>query len=86
MPEPTTRAEARHADVEFTTELEGVALAPDFLPLAFRRVLYVLGLAGAVAAPVLAVTSPDYAVAIVTASGLLTAAALGTALANPSKL
>ncbi len=58
---------------------------PEFLPLAVRRVLYVLSLAGSVAAPVLAVTSPEYAAAIVTGAGILNAAALGTALANPSR-
>lgn len=59
--------------------------APTFLPLAVRRVLYVLGLAGAVAAPVLAITAPEYAAAIVTGASVLNAAALGTALANPAR-
>lgn len=56
-----------------------------FLPLVARRVLYVIGLIGAVAAPIVAVTNPEYAGAIVTASSLLSAAALGTALANPTR-
>nr|WP_278101888.1 hypothetical protein [Microbacterium proteolyticum] len=58
---------------------------PEFLPLPVRRVLYVLGLAAAVTAPVLAVSAPEYAAAIVTGAGILNAAALGTALANPSR-
>jgi small neutral amino acid transporter SnatA (MarC family) len=60
------------------------AAPPEFLPLAARRVLYILGLVAAVGAPILAVTHPDYAAAIVAGGGLLTTAALGTALANPS--
>lgn len=59
--------------------------APQFLPLATRRVLYVLGLASAVVAPVLAISQPEYAAAVVTAGGILQAAALGTALANPPR-
>lgn len=57
----------------------------DFLPLGVRRVLYVVALAGAAVAPVIAVTQPEYAGAIVTGSSVLSAAALGTALANPSR-
>lgn len=57
----------------------------EFLPLPVRRVLYIGALVGAVAAPVIAVTSPDYAAAIITGSSVLSAAALSTALANPSK-
>lgn len=60
------------------------ASPPEFLPLAARRVLYVAGLLGAVAAPILAVSQPDYAAAIVAGAGLLSSAALGTALANPT--
>lgn len=56
-----------------------------FLSLGVRRVLYLAGLAGAAIAPVLAVTHPEYAAGIVAGSGVLTAAALGTALANPSR-
>lgn len=56
-----------------------------FLPLGVRRVLYVVSLAGTAIAPVLAVTNPEYAAAIVAGSGVLNAAALGTALANPSR-
>ena len=56
-----------------------------FLPLAARRVLYVLALAGAAAAPVVALSHPELATAIITAAGVLNVAALGTALANPSR-
>jgi hypothetical protein len=59
--------------------------APAFLPLAARRVLYVLALAGAAAAPVVALSHPELSVAIVTSAGILNVAALGTALANPSR-
>ncbi len=64
---------------ELVIEKEG------FLSLGVRRVLYLAGLAGAALAPVLAVTHPEYAAGIVAGSGVLTAAALGTALANPSR-
>ncbi len=80
---PTTRAEAREAADDTTERI--TTSAPQFLPLGARRVLYVLGLAGAVAAPVIAVTDPSYAAAVVTAAGILNAAALGTALANPPR-
>ena len=59
--------------------------APEFLPLAARRVLYVIALLGMAAAPVVAVSNPEYAGAILTAAGALNVAALGTALANPSR-
>lgn len=87
MNEPTTRAAAREADALEPIEYGTAELVSDggFLPLPVRRVLYVLSLAGSVAAPVLAVSSPEYAAAIVTAAGVLSAAALGTALANPSR-
>lgn len=80
---PQTRAEAREP-VEFV-EAELVAEPDGFMPLGIRRGLYILGLAGAAIAPVLAVTHPEYAAGIVAGSGVLTAAALGTALANPSR-
>lgn len=81
MPEniPETRAEAREVFAEVIYD-DG-----HFLPLAARRVIYVLALAGNVVAPVLAVTNPEYAAAIVTAASTLSAAAAGTALANPSR-
>lgn len=79
---PQTRAEAREP-LEATVEL--VAEPDGFMPLGIRRALYILGLAGAAIAPVLAVTHPEYAAGIVAGSGVLTAAALGTALANPSR-
>ena len=47
-----------------------------------RLALYLLALAGSVVAPFVAVTSPDYAAAVVTASGVLNVAALGTAATN----
>lgn len=88
---PTTRAERAALLDEYQT-LEPVEFGevefidrPEFLPLAVRRVLYVLALAGNVAAPVLAISAPEYAAAIVTGSAVLGAAALGTALANPSR-
>lgn len=56
-----------------------------FLPLVVRRALYLAGLAGAVAAPIVAVTSPEYATAILSAAGVLEVAALGVALGNPSR-
>jgi hypothetical protein len=84
---PTTRAEARELEELEPVSFEGdlVFESSQFLPLPVRRVLYVLALAGFVTAPVLAVTSPDYAAAIVTGAGVLGSAALGTALANPSR-
>ncbi|MEF3405780.1 hypothetical protein [Agromyces sp. CCNWLW203] len=91
MTTPDTTAPKHAADEPISYELEPVAYAEleadsaSFLPLAARRVLYVLGLAGVVVAPVLAISQPEYATAIVTSSGILTAAALGTALANPSR-
>lgn len=69
----------------YETVLEGEIVTETFLPLTARRVLYVLSLAAAVVAPVLAVTAPEYAAAIVTASGVLAAAAGATALANPRR-
>ena len=74
MPEPV---------VEVVSELH--AEPSPFLSLGVRRVLYLAGLAGAAIAPVLAVTMPEYAAAIVAGAGVLNAAALGTALANPSR-
>lgn len=47
-----------------------------------RLALYLLSLVGAVAAPVLAVTHPEYGAAVTTAAGILTAAAGATALSN----
>lgn len=85
MTEPKTRAEARAIQPEFDPFTEIESPTGEFLPLAARRVLYVMGLAGAVVAPVVAVTQPDYAAAIVSAAGILTAAAIGTALANPPR-
>jgi hypothetical protein len=68
------------------TEPRHEALTPaEFLPLAARRVLYVIALVGMAAAPVVAISQPDYAGAILTAAGVLNVAALGTALANPSR-
>ncbi len=98
MDEPQTRAEAREASVAaaidaavadayvptVTAEL-GTVEREGFLSLGVRRVLYLAGLAGAALAPVLAVTHPEYAAGIVAGSGVLTAAARGTALANPSR-
>lgn len=84
-PTPQTRAEAREMDDE-PTILEGELIESEaFLPLAFRRALYVASLVGAVVAPVLAVSQPDYAAAIATGSGVLAAAAAGAALANPRR-
>jgi hypothetical protein len=73
---------AEPAEVEYAT-LEVADSAPEFLTLPVRRVLYIAALAGAVAAPILAVTNPEYAAAIVTGSSLLTTAAVGGALASP---
>ncbi len=58
---------------------------PAFLPLGVRRVLYIIGLAALVVAPTIGVNAPEYAQAITTAGNLLGVAALGTALANPSR-
>ncbi|RZU66741.1 hypothetical protein EV379_3107 [Microterricola gilva] len=55
-----------------------------FLPLSVRRGLYLVALAAAVAAPFVAIAAPEYAPPVVTASSILAAAAVGTALANPS--
>lgn len=71
-------------DVPQYAELEAVDTAPEFLTLPIRRVLYVSALVGAVAAPILAVTQPEYAAAIITGSSILTTAAVGGALASPS--
>lgn len=73
---PATRASVRAGhDVD----------AGEFLPLAWRRVIYLLGLAALVVAPSVAVQLPEYGEAITTAGNLLGAAGLGTALANPSR-
>jgi hypothetical protein len=58
---------------------------PDFLPLVGRRAAYVAALLLVVAAPIVAVSSPDYAAAILAAAAPLEAAALGVALANPTR-
>lgn len=47
-----------------------------------RLALYLLGIATAVAAPIVTVAAPDYGPAITTASGVLVTAALGTAATN----
>lgn len=57
----------------------------DFLTLRTRRVLYLLGLAALVVAPILTPTLPEYAAAITTSGNLLGAVGLGTALANPTR-
>jgi hypothetical protein len=80
--------ENQSAELETTYEpavVELVAEPDPFLPLAARRVLYVAGLAAVVVAPILAVQFPDYAAAVLAAGAPLTAAALGTALANPKR-
>jgi len=81
-PSPT-RAEYREGYLgEFVT----ADPAPEpFLNLATRRVLYIVGLAALVVAPTVGVNFPEYAQAIETAGNLLGAAALGTALANPTR-
>jgi hypothetical protein len=61
------------------------APAPEFLPLPIRRGGYVVALLLVVAAPIVAVSSPEYAAAILAAAAPLEAAALGLALANPSR-
>jgi len=48
-------------------------------------VLYLAGLTALVLAPSVGVNFPEYAQAIETAGNLLGAAALGTALANPTR-
>lgn len=53
-----------------------------FLPVAVRRVLYVLGLAATIAAPILGVEFPEYREGFQSAGMILQAAALGTAIAN----
>mgnify|MGYP003505354069 FL=1 len=53
-----------------------------FLPVAVRRVLYVVGLAAAVVAPILGVEFPEYRDAIMSGGIILQAAAFGTAIAN----
>ena len=50
-----------------------------------RLGLYLLGVAGAVAAPIVAVAAPDYGVAVSAAAAVLTGAALGTAASNLSQ-
>ncbi len=49
-----------------------------------RLGLYLCGIAAAVAAPIVAVASPDYGVAVSAAAAVLTGAALGTAASNLS--
>ena len=89
---PQTRAEARAAaetsDDSVVSEGEhyGEAHEPErFLPLGVRRVLYVIALAAFAAGPVLAVTHPEYGTAIITSGNVLGTAAIGTALANPTR-
>ena len=53
-----------------------------FLPVAVRRVLYVVGLAATVVAPILGVEFPEYREAFMSGGMILQAAALGTAIAN----
>lgn len=65
--------------------LDSAPSAEPFLSLSVRRVLYLLGLAALVAAPTVGVNFPEYADAINVAGNLLGAAALGTALANPTR-
>ena len=88
-PSPTTRAEAREQFVPYlaagpTYELTAEPAEP-FLSLTVRRVLYLAGLTALVLAPSVGVNLPEYAQAIETAGNLLGAAALGTALANPTR-
>lgn len=74
--------------ITYTAELGGVTVteaAPEFLPLSWRRVLYIAGLIGLAAAPIVAVELPAYADAIEATGYLLGVAALGTALANPPR-
>lgn len=77
----STPAELEAESIELVAEL--AESSPAFLPLTVRRVVYVVGLAGVVVAPVLALSSPELAGAIFTASSSLSAIGLGTALANP---
>lgn len=56
-----------------------------FLPLPARRAAYVVALLLVAAAPIIAVSAPDYAAAILAAAAPLEAAALGVALANPTR-
>lgn len=100
-PKPATRAEAAAAVEQLhtaeqtvaaytgehvTTELLSADPGPEpFLSLGTRRVLYIVGLAALVVAPTVGVNFPEYAQAIETAGNLLGAAALGTALANPTR-
>ncbi len=73
------------ATIEYTNTgtLEGGGNG--FLSLGVRRVLYIVAIAVTAIAPVLAVTRPEYAAAIVAGAGVLNTAALGTALANPAR-
>ena len=58
----------------------------DLLTVGFRRVIYILGIAAAIAAPFIAVTSPEYREPLLSASMLLQGVAGVTALAyTPSK-
>ncbi len=79
---PETREEARELGI-----LADVIYAEpgEFMPLPVRRVLYLVGLAALIVAPSIAVEFPAYGQAIETAGNLLGAAALGTALANPTR-
>lgn len=47
-----------------------------------RLALYLLGLVGAVASPIVAVAAPDYGAAVAAAAAVVTGAALGTAATN----
>ena len=53
-----------------------------FLPVAVRRIMYVLGLAATILAPILGVQFPEYREGFQNAGMILQAAALGTAIAN----
>lgn len=72
--------EPAEASVELVADPE-----PEFLPLNVRRVLYVIALGALVAAPSIAVELPAYGSAIESAGNLLAIAAVGTALANPTR-
>ncbi|MCC2034110.1 hypothetical protein [Microbacterium allomyrinae] len=87
MPEtPLTRAEARELEEDGFTVLESeIVTEPAFLPLVVRRSLYLLGIAGLVAGPLIGVQLPEYGDAIATGGALLGSIALGTALANPTR-
>ena len=67
------------------TRREIAAGAPELLSLPIRRVLYLVGLAALVVAPVVTVHAADYGNAIAAAGNLLGAVALGTALAHPTR-